>query len=285
MCDADSLATGAQSHFTRRAFGLLAAAMTTVSTRVMAQENITERAVEIKTPDGLADAALFHPQGAGPWPAVLVWPDIWSLRPVFQEMGRRLAASGYVVLAPNLYFRQARAPVTARSGAGANAEDREKIIALAGTISPSAATQDALAYIDFLESLEQTDRRRMIGVQGYCMGGPLAIRTAAARPKRVGAVASFHGAELVRSSADSPHLLIPQTQAQYLIEIAENDDQKDPGSKDGLLAQFAAAGLTAKVEVVAGANHGWTVKGSQAFNPVAAETAWVNLLALYAKAL
>lgn len=286
MCD-DDIHQGLvhDPSVSRRTFGLMTVALTGVATVARADDTIEEKDVEIKTADGTADAALFYPKGKGKWPAVVMWPDIMSLRPVFRDMGRRLAAAGYVVLVPNLYYRVRKAPVIEGTFNFADPADRAKLMALRPSVTPEGTFKDAAAYIAFLDAQPQTDKARKVGTQGYCMGGPLAFRTAGAVPGRVGAVATFHGGGLVTADADSPHLQIPRTHADYLIEIADNDDKQDGTAKDKLKAAFADAKLPATVEVFAGANHGWTVKGSQVYNEAAAETAWANLLALYKKAL
>ena len=270
----------------RRTFGLMtvaAAGLTAASAHAAAP--VVEKDVEIKTPDGLADAALYYPEGKGAWPAVLLWPDVLSLRPVFREMGKRLAASGYVVLVPNLYYRVKRAPVVEGSFNFANPDDRAKLTALRPSVTPEGTARDAAAYIAYLDALPQTDRKRKVGTQGYCMGGPLAFYTAGAVPARVGAVASFHGGGLYTDAATSPHLTLARSHAEYLVLIADNDDKKEPAVKDQLKAALAQAGRPAKVEVYAGAGHGWTVKGGQVYDEPAAEKAWAELLALYKRAL
>ena len=286
MCD-DDIHQGLvhDPSVSRRMFGLMTVAATGVATVARADDKVEERDVTIKTPDGVADAALFYPKGKGKWPAVLVWPDVMSLRPVFRDMGRRLAAAGYVVLVPNLYYRVKKAPVIEGSFNFANPEDRAKITPLRATVTPAGTDKDAVAYVAFLDAQAQTDKSKKVGVQGYCMGGPLSFRTAAAAPGRIAAVASFHGGGLVTADADSPHLLIPKTHARYLIEIADNDDKKEPDVKDQLKAAFAEAKRPAQVEVFEGAAHGWTVKGSQVYNEAAAEQAWTNLLDLYKRKL
>lgn len=286
MCD-DDIHQGLvhDPSVSRRAFGLMTVALTGVATVARADETVVEKDVEIKTPDGTADAALFYPKAKGKFPAVLLWPDVMSLRPVFRDMGRRLAAAGYVVLVPNLYYRVQKAPVIQGSFNFANPDDRAKLMPMRATVTPEGTAKDAVAYLAFLDAQPQTNTAKKAGVQGYCMGGPLSFQTAAAVPHRIGAVASFHGGGLLTAKPDSPHLLLPKTKAAYLIEIADNDDKQDPTVKDKLKAAFAEAKLPAQVEVFEGANHGWTVKGSQVYNEAAAETAWANLLALYKKAL
>jgi carboxymethylenebutenolidase len=250
---------------------------------------VVETDVEVTTPDGVTDAVLFHPapgsDGEGPWPGVLLWPDAMGLRPVFRDMGRRLASAGYVVLVPNLYYRLKRAPVLEGPFDFAIPEDRAKLTALMAGIDPDGTVRDAIAYVAFLDDQPQTDTSKPVGVQGYCMGGGLSFRTAAAVPDRIGAVASFHGGALATDSPASPHRLIPQTNAEYLVAVADNDDQRDPDSKVRLADAFAAAGRPNKIEVYDGADHGWTVQGSEIYNEPAAEKAWSELLTLYRRAL
>jgi carboxymethylenebutenolidase len=284
MCD-DDIHQGQveDPRLSRRTFGALAAATvaSAAAGAACAAEAVIEKDVTVRTPDGEADAALFYPEGKGPWPAVLVWPDVMSLRPVFRDMGRRLAAEGYVVLVPNLYYRAQKAPIFSGAVSMADPSFREKIGPLRAGVTAEGTARDAAAYVAYLDAQAQTDKAKKVGVQGYCMGGPLAFRTAAAVPGRVGAVASFHGGGLATAEPDSPHLLVGKTKAAYLVAVADNDDKRDPAAKDTLNKAFAAAGLKHDVEVYAGADHGWTVKGSQVYNEPAAEKAWGELLALY----
>ena len=287
MCD-DDIHQGLieDPTLSRRTFGLMGAAAAGLAAGAAgAATPVVEKDVEVKTPDGVADAALYYPEGKGAWPAVVIWPDVVSLRPAFREMGRRLAQSGYVVLVPNLYYRVKRAPVVEGSFNFANPDDRAKLTALRPSVTPEGTARDAAAYIAYLDALPQTDRKRKVGTQGYCMGGPLAFYTAGAVPARVGAVASFHGGGLHTDAPTSPHLTLARSHAEYLVLIADNDDQKEPAAKDQIKAALAQAGRPAKVEVYAGANHGWTVKGGQVYDEPAAEKAWAELLALYKRAL
>jgi len=262
---------------TRRTFVALGAAATLSGTAAYAADSVVETDVSVKTPDGTADAALFHPGGKGAWPAVLMWPDIFGLRPVFREMGRRLAAQGYTVLVPNPFYRSATSKDILAGGAN---PDMQKMFGYRNAIKDEGVDSDAIAYLAFLDAQAATDKKKKAGVQGYCMGGPLSFRTAAAVPNRIGAVATFHGGGLVTTTPASPHLLIPKTKAAFLICVAKNDDARAPADKDTLKAAFAAAGKKATVEVYAG-DHGWTVPGSQVYNMEAAEKAWAELTKLY----
>lgn len=265
----------------RRSFGLMTAALAGASTGALAQDSVMAMDVTVKTADGVCDAVLTHPKAAGKYPAVLVWPDIMGLRPVFRDLGARLAAQGYAVLVVNPFYRSARAPVIGDNFDFGNPEQRAKLTGYRAAMTDDGIDRDAAAYLAFLDAQGVTDKTKKAGVQGYCMGGALAFRTAAAVADRIGAVGSFHGGNgLVTDKPDSPHLLIARTRAAYLVCQAQNDDATNPKVKDDLKAAFAAAGRPATVDVYA-ANHGWCVKGSQVYNEAEAERAWANLTALY----
>ncbi|WP_304177505.1 dienelactone hydrolase family protein [Phenylobacterium aquaticum] len=257
-----------------------AAGAVVVATGAQAAE-VVESDVTIKTTDGSCDAALFHPAGKGAWPAVLIWPDALGLRPEFRAMGKRLAAEGYVVLVPNPFYRSRPAPVFTGPFDFANADDRAKLALIRAPLTPDAVTRDAVAFVAFLDAQKVTNRKAKAGVQGYCMGGPMTMQTAAALPARIGAGGSFHGGGLVTAAPDSPHLLVPKIKARFYFGVAMNDDQRQPDAKDQLKAAFAAANVPAKIEVYDGALHGWCVPGSAVYNPASAERAWGELLALY----
>lgn len=272
------------ANISRRTFGLGVAAVL-ATTAAHAQSKVVEKDVDVTTPSGTADSALFYPEGKGPWPAVLIWTDIMGLRPAFREMGRRLAAQGYVVLVPNPFYRNHKAPVVDSTFDFSKPEDRAKVMPMAAALTADANTSDAKAFITYLDTLPQTDRKRKAGVQGYCMGGPITFRSVAAAPTRFGAAATFHGGGLVTDKPDSPHLLIPRMKATVYCALADNDDKREPAAKDTLKAAFAAAKVPATVEVYTGDNHGWTVKGGATYNEAGAEKAWSELTALYKKAL
>ena len=281
MCD-DDIHVGLihDPTVSRRTFGLMSVAVAGLGSAAHAQTNVTEKDVEVKTADGTADAVLFHPSGKGAWPAVLIWTDIAGLRPTFREMGRRLAAQGYVVLVPNPFYRSAKGVVAGEGFNFANPTDRARVMGYRQAMTNDGVDNDAKAYLAFLDAQPQTNKKKRAGVQGYCMGGPLSFRTAAAVSNRIGAVGSFHGGGLTTKNPDSPHLLIPKTKAGYLVAVAQNDDKNQPDSKDILKAAFAEAKRPATVEVYP-ANHGWCVKGSQVYDEASAEKAWAELTKLY----
>lgn len=269
------------ARITRRTFGLIAAAAAGTAGAAIPSSAVTEQDVSIKTPDGTADAVLFRPKRAGQFPAVLMWPDIMGLRPTFREMGRRLAAEGYVVLVPNPFYRSKRAPVMEGTIDFNDPATRNLLMGYRKAMTHEGIAKDAIAYLSFVDAQPKTSKRRKAGVQGYCMGGALAFMSAAAVPGRIGAVASFHGGNgLVTKDPDSPHLLIPRTNAVFLVLQAQNDDQQQPQVKDELKQAFAQAHRRATVEVYR-ANHGWCVPGGQAYDHVQAERAWSALLQLY----
>ncbi|QIB66663.1 dienelactone hydrolase family protein [Kineobactrum salinum] len=245
---------------------------------------VVESEVSIATPDGNADAYFVHP-AEGKHPGVIVWPDILGLRPAFRQMGKRLAESGYSVLVVNPYYRNQAAPVVPPGASYADENIRNTVQPLAQSLSPATNMRDAKALVDHLDRQSAVDTGRKIGTTGYCMGGPIVMRTAAAVPERIAAAASFHGGGLVTEGEDSPHLLIPQMQAGFLIAIAENDDARDPEAKVILKEAFAKADLPAEIEVYEGAMHGWCPPDSQVYNEVQAEKAWARLLALFDRQL
>lgn len=269
----------------RRTFGVMTVAAAAVASTAHAQANVVEKDVEVKTPDGNCDAVLYYPGGQRTASAVLIWTDIMGLRPAFRDMGRRLAAEGHVVLVPNPFYRSARAPVIGPTFDFNNPEQRNRLFGYRAAMKDDGIDRDAVAYLEFLDAQPQTDKSKKAGVQGYCMGGSMTFRTAAALPSRIGAVGSFHGGNgLVTKDADSPHLLIPKTNATFLVCQAQNDDMMQPTVKDDLKAAFEAAHKPATVEVYH-ANHGWCVPGGQVYNMAEAERAWTALGRLYKSAL
>ena len=276
----------------RRDFVAVAAGLAAAATASAANVEVLETDVEIKTPDGACDAAFIHPK-SGSHPGVLIWADAFGLRPVTRDMGKRLAAEGYSVLVPNPFYRVSKAPFTDASGFNfQNPADMAKIMPLMASVTaPGNAEKDAVAYVAFLDAQKETNKAKKIGTQGYCMGGPLVVKTAAALPDRIGAGASFHGGGLVTANPDSPHLLAPRIKASMYFGIASNDDTRQPDAKDKLREAFAAAKVPAEIEVYAGALHGWCVpdmpmqNGVPIYNKPDAERAWGKLLALYKLAL
>ena len=249
---------------------------------------VVETEVTVKTPDGICDAAFIHP-ASGAYPGVIFWPDAAGLRPTMRDMAKRLAADGYSVLVPNPFYRVSKAPqfTNAANLDFKNEDLLTKIRVLMSSIgAPGAAEKDAPAYVAFLDAQPQVDKAKKIGTQGYCMGGPLVVRTAAAVPDRIGAGASFHGGGLVTDKPDSPHLLAPKIKARMYFGVAASDDKRQPDAKNKLKESFTKAGVPVEVEVYP-AKHGWCVPdmpvedGAPVYDKAQAERAWGKLVALY----
>lgn len=253
-------------------------------------QQVVETNVEIRTPDGTCDAAFIHP-ATGSHPAVVIWPDAFGLRPSMRDIAKRLAAEGYSVLVPNPFYRVAKAPVfeDASNFNFGDPAQRSKLTPLMGSINAEgAAERDAAAFIAWLDGQRPVDRTKKVGTQGYCMGGALVVRTAAAVSNRVGAGASFHGGGLVTPNPNSPHLLAPKIKARMYFGVAANDDAQQPDAKTKLKEAFDAAKVPAEVELYPQAQHGWCVpdmpkqpNGQPIYNKPDAERAWGKLLALY----
>jgi carboxymethylenebutenolidase len=281
MCDKDHfeedrLEYEARGLVTRRQFGVLVAAGVALALpKVVNAVAVTDKEVTIKTPDGTCDAYFVHPT-TGTAAAVLIWPDIFGLRPAMRQMGKRLAETGYSVLVVNPFYRNGKPNAT-------GATPIPEMLPFRKGMNQTTDMTDARAFIAWLDQQPQVNKGRKIGTQGYCMGGPMAFNTASAVPDRVGAVASFHGGGLVgkEGDANSPHLLASKTKAQFLIAIAENDDKQRPMEKDVLKTTF---GTRAEVEVYTAA-HGWCPPDTTVYNEKESERAWARLLALYGKAL
>lgn len=247
-------------------------------------QDVTESDVKVTTPDGVADCYFVHPS-TGSYAAVIVWPDILGLRSAFRAMGKRLAQSGYSVLVVNPFYRDAVSPVVGEGANFGQPETRGIVLPMARKLNAETHFTDAHAMLSWLDQQAAVDSNRRIGTTGYCMGGPMVMRTVAAAPDRFGAGATFHGGGLAIDADDSPHLLIPQTQAAMLHCIAENDDEKTPQAKVTLRESYAAAGLSAEVEVYEGTLHGWCPPDSPVYHEAQAERAWNRLLALFETSL
>ena len=291
MCDENTLEDANKflhrsGNLTRRQFGTLSAgaALTMLLPRSANAQEVTEVDVDVPTPDGTADCYFVHPS-SGEYPGVIIWPDILGLRPAFRLMGQRLAESGYSVLVVNPFYRSRRAPVVPEGASFQDEETRNIVLPLAGSLSAETHMADARTFVSFLDEQAAVDTNRKIGTMGYCMGGPITMRTAAAVPGRVGAGASFHGGGLVTDASNSPHLLVSEMDAQFLIAIAANDDESDPEAKNVLREVYNRAGLTAEIEVYEGALHGWCPPDSAVYNEAQAERAWSRLLVLFGTAL
>ena len=291
MCDEDTQRDvenflNQSREMSRRKFGKLSAAvgLAVLLPPVANAQAVTETDVEVATADGVADCYFVHPS-SGSHAAVIVWPDILGLRPAFRDMGKRLAQSGYSVLVVNPFYRDARSPVVEEGASFGTPEVRNHVGPMARNLNADTHFTDSLAMVSWLDQQGAVDTSRKIGTTGYCMGGPMVMRNMAAVPARMGAGATFHGGGLATDADNSPHLLIPAMRASMLHCVAENDDENDPEVKDTLRQSYAAAGISAEIEVYAGTLHGWCPPDSQVYNEAQAERAWGRLLNLFETAL
>mgnify|MGYP000014377373 FL=1 len=271
----------------RRDFSKMGAAalMAAMLPKVAFSDSVTASTVEVSTPDGISDCYFVHP-ARGKHPGVILWPDIKGLRPAYTVLGKRLAEAGYSVLVVNPYYRDAKAPVVGPKASFGDPETMKFLRGMAAKLTHNASTSDAKAYVNFLDAQASVDRNRKIGTMGYCMGGELIMRTAAAVPDRVGAAASFHGGGLgIDDGPDSTHLLIPRSPAHVLHAIAENDDKRSPETKNILTTAYKAAGVPAEIEVYQDTLHGWCTLDYSGYNEKQAEKAWGRLLHLFESSL
>jgi carboxymethylenebutenolidase len=286
MCDLKTVGdTEEYLKLNRRQFGKASAAagLSMMLPPVANAQDLTESYHDIQTPDGVADAFFVRP-ATGQHPAVLIWPDILGLRPAFEMMARRLAQSGYSVLVPNPFYRGARAPVVPEGASFQDPAVREVVFPLAGMLNADTHFTDARVFIEFLDAQASVDSSKGMGTTGYCMGGPMVMRTMAASD-RMKAGGTFHGGGLATDAENSPHLLIPQMEgASMLICVAQNDDESDPNVKNILRDAFAANNVPAEIEVYP-AQHGWCPPDMPVYDETQAERAWARLLNLLGTAL
>jgi carboxymethylenebutenolidase len=287
MCDdltaAEEEAALARTGLSRRQFAAIGAAgvlaACTGSESEARTRALREATVTIPVGSGKADAFFVHP-AKGKHPAVILWPDIAGLRDAYKIMARRLAGAGFAVLVVNQYYRSAPAPILNSIAEWRTPEGQAKLGPMIALLSAAGIASDARACVAWLDMQKPVDTRRGIGTQGYCMGGPFAVRTAIAAPERVKAAASFHGGGVVTKAPDSPHLQLGQSRASYLIAIARNDDARAPTDKDAFREAARAAGRPAEVEVY-NADHGWCTLDAPVYDKAEAERAWARLLVLY----
>jgi carboxymethylenebutenolidase len=239
-----------------------------------------EKKVEARTPDGIADCEYFAASESGQWPGVIMYTDVLGIRDVFRTMARRLVDDGYSVLLPNLYYRVAKDPVFSFKPAFGE----EKTVARIAELRPSAASdlvsRDVGAYVETLLAQPQTKGPKA-GAVGYCMGGGIAMRTAAALPEKVGAAASFHGSRLYSDDADSPHLLLPMIKGKLYFGFAVEDKTMPPEAIAGLKQALSSNANAWDDDIYEGAKHGWCVADHNVYNHAQAERAWEHMLRLF----
>jgi len=287
MCDQDHLiemgGLNRRQFATMGAFAAFATACAPMD-GAKTQSGLVEEMVSFAAPGGTMDAFFVHP-AQGKHPAVIVWPDIAGLRDAFKAMGRRLADAGYSVLVVNPFYRSLPAPQFADFADFRDHDGFNKVRPWMAENTPENVMGTARAVVAWLDRQASVDTSKGVGNQGYCMGGPFTVYSAAGVPGRIKAAASFHGAGLVGEAANAPvNLFDDASKTDYLIAIAQNDDARAPTDKDALRAAAAKAGVKAEIEVYAG-DHGWTVPDSPVYNEAEAERAWSRLLAHYSSAL
>ncbi|WP_260636942.1 dienelactone hydrolase family protein [Streptomyces angustmyceticus] len=243
--------------------------------------------LDIPTPDGVADAYLAHPDDGAPHPGVLLYMDAFGLRPSLEEMAKRLAGHGYTVLVPNVFYRSGRAPLVELPDAidpSQRPEIFEQLFPIMQTLTPEPAMRDAGAYLDWLAASPMvTDGP--VGTTGYCMGGVLAVRTAAAHPDRVAAAAAFHAGRLATDAEDSPHRLAGRITARLYFGHADQDRSMTPEQIGDLEQALDAAGVRYRSELYEGAHHGYTQADTTAYHAEADARHWRNLLDLFGQCL
>lgn len=267
--------------FNRTSLGAAVAAMLPAAANAV---ETAGRDVTISTPDGEADAYFVFP-AEGASAAVMFWPSIVGIRETFRAMGTRLAESGYAVLVINPYYRTQQGPVIPEDKGFRDPGMRDLLMPFARTLSPETCVTDGSAFVEWLDSQPEVDAAKKVGSIGYCMTGSYCMRLSAAMPDRIGAGCSFHGGGLVTEADDSPHKLIPQMTASFLVAIAANDDERSPDEKHVLREAFDNAGVEAEIEVYDGALHGWCIPDSGVYHEAQAERAWSRMLALFERTL
>ena len=250
-----------------------------------ASPNFANKPVVVPTPDGACDALLVWSLDRCPRPAVIMYPDVVGLRPVKIEMAQRLAAAGFVVLVVNQFYRVRAAPLFDDQFSMATPSHFSAAMQLLSTLDDGMVERDSAAFVQFLSAQPEVIADSPLGAIGFCMGGAMAIRTAATAGERVGCVVSMHGGNLVNDRPDSPHRLLSKTSAAYYIGVAGDDDAKRPGDKGLLADALVAAGLEGEVEVYPDGNHGWMVPGARAYSKTPAERGWSKLIATVNRAL
>jgi carboxymethylenebutenolidase len=289
MCDQDHLIEMGKGGVSRRQFGALGAmaalaACATTEEGGAAAGGLSESNVSFAAPGGTMDAFFVHPAD-GKHPGVILWPDIAGLRDANKVMARRLAGSGYSVIVPNPFYRDAPAPQFADFEAFRSANGFQKVQPWMAHNTGEAVAATARAIVAWLDAQPSVDTRKGIGNQGYCMSGTWTVRTAAAVPNRVKAGASFHGGNAWGGdAADAPLKLFAQSRASHLVAVAKNDDMQQPNVKDDIKRAAEAAGRPIEVEVYQ-ADHGWAVPDSPVYNQAEADRAWERLLDLYRRSL
>ena len=234
--------------------------------------NITDT---VTTPDGTCPVRLFTPEGEGPWPGVVMYPDAGGIRETFDEMAAKLADFGYAVLLPDFYYRLGDWEPIDMKTAFSDPEQRKRLMSMIGSITPDTMATDAAAFFDYLVARPEVSGDKF-GLTGYCMGGRTAVVVAGRLPDRVAAAASFHGGGLVTDSEDSPHLRADDIQAVVYVAGAENDGSFTAEHAEQLEKALTAAGVDHKIETYPAA-HGYAVPDNTSYDAAAADRHWTAM--------
>ena len=252
----------------------LALAVSACATSQAQQGAISQEQVSISTPDGNAEALLFTP-GDGEGPGVVLWADIGGLRPAIADLGRKLAGEGFVVLAPNAFYRTVRLDGTTVS----EVDGRTRFTEWRGAATDDAIVSDSRAYAAFLDARAEVDKSAPIGAVGYDVGSAYSFIMARTVPDRVGAVVAIHPTATATTRDNSPHLFVGQSRAAYYVALATDDDTREPEDKGQYRDEFAKAAISATVEVLSG-NHGFVLPDSENYDPASADRSWAQMLSL-----
>jgi carboxymethylenebutenolidase len=231
--------------------------------------NITDT---VTTQDGDCTVRLFTPDGDGPWPGIVMYPDAGGVRDTFYDMAAHLAGFGYAVLLPDVYYRSGDWTPFDMSTAFSDEQERKRLMSMIGSVTPMKMAMDAGAFFDYLAGRAEVSGDRF-GTTGYCMGGRTSLVVAGRLPERVTAAASFHGGGLVTDSEDSPHLRADQIQAAIYVGGAENDHSFTPEQAEQLEKALTAAGVEHKIETYP-AGHGFAVPDNPPYDAAAADRHW-----------
>lgn len=243
-----------------------------------------EKAIEISTSEGTADGFLYRPAREGQWPGAIYLVDAGGIRPSQRQMAKRLSAKGYVVLLPNVFYRSGKSPVFDFPMKIGDERTMQRFVELTTPLTPDAMERDGSAYLDFLAEQNWVSTGGM-GVVGYCFTGAMALRTAAARPDKIAAAASFHGGRLFTEAADSPHTVLPRVRARLYFGHAVEDKSMPRTAIEKLDRALESWGGMYASEIYEGAYHSWTVLDSPVYNPQQAERAFEKLVELFEGAL
>jgi carboxymethylenebutenolidase len=245
---------------------------------------MAHQALDLRTDDGICPTHAFHPDGNGPWPGVIFFMDGIGVRPALFTMGERLAAAGYYVLLPDLFYRAGAHPPFDAKTLFTDEKAREELRTRFAPIATAAnIMRDCRTFLDHLAA-QSNVRQPKVGTTGYCMGGRLSLCAAGHFPDRIAAAASYHGGNLANDAPDSPHLLAPKVKARVYVACATSDPSFPDDQKQRLEQALAAAHVDHVIETYP-ARHGWVPSDTPVHDAAAAEHHWQTLFDLFGRTL